>query len=187
MGKFGLVLLFLSEEAHVFEQHHTAFLQGGHLGLGVGADAAFSLGDGHAQQVAEAGGHLGEAHALVHLALGPAEVGCQDHLGAVVAQVGDGGQGRPDAGVVGDGAGVIERYVEVNPHQHALAAEIIGRKAGQGSLRHGAPGDRELPGEVSPRPAPGFPLAPSHLNSHLPPFGFPPPGRPGRIPERPPD
>jgi hypothetical protein len=92
---------------------------------------------GHAQQVAEAGGHLGEAHALVHLALGPAEVGRQDHLGAVVAQVGDRGQGGADAGVVGDGAVVVLGHVEVDPHQHALAAQFGTAEAGQGTLRHG--------------------------------------------------
>ena len=137
LSEAGIVLFLLREEAHVFEQHHVAFSGGGHLGLGVGADAAVGFDHRLAQQLAEAGGHGGEAHGLVHLALGPPEVGRQQHLGALADQVVDGGQGGADAGVVGDRAVVVERYVEVHPHQHALAAQVIGGEAGQGSLRHG--------------------------------------------------
>ena len=103
----GVVLLFFSEEAHVFEQHHIAFGHGCHLGFGFGADAAVGFHYGLAEQLAEAGSNGGEAHGFVHLALGTAEVGRQDHLGALAAQVFDRGQGGPDAGVVGDGTGVI--------------------------------------------------------------------------------
>jgi hypothetical protein len=160
-GEAGIVLLLLGEEAHVLQQHHIALSHRGHLGLGVGADAAVGLHHGLAQQLAEAGGHGGEAHALIHLALGPAEVGGQDHLGALGGEVVDRGQGSADAGVVGDGAGVIERYVEVDPHQHALAAQLIGAEAGQGSLRHGtAPGGWINAAELSPAGS-RFPSAPA--------------------------
>jgi hypothetical protein len=126
-----------SVEAYVFEQHHAALGQGGHLGFGVGADAAVGFLHGRAEQVAEAGGHPGEAHAFVHLALGSAEVGGQDHLGAQIAQEADGGQGGADAGVVGDRAAVVLGHVEVDPDQDALAAQVALAEAGQGTLRHG--------------------------------------------------
>ena len=136
-GEAGVVLLLLGEEAHVLQQHHVAVGHGGHLGFGVGADAAVGLDHGLAEQLAEAGGHRRQPHGLVHLALGPAEVGGQQHPGAVVDQVTHGGQGGPDAGVVGDGASIVEGNVEVDPHQHPLAAEFVGAEAGEGSLRHG--------------------------------------------------
>ena len=154
LGQFGgevaFVLFFFGEEAHVFEQQHVAIGHGGHLGFGVGADAAVGFGHGHAEQRAEAGGHGGEAHGLIHLALGPAEVGRQDHLGALGGEVVDGGQGRLDAGVVGDRTGVIEGHVEVDPHQHPLATELIGGQAGQGALCHGCGELRS--GEINLRP-----------------------------------
>jgi hypothetical protein len=55
----------------------------------------------------------------------------------MAAEVVDGGQGGPDPGVIGDGAGFIERYVEVDPYQHPLSAEIVRAEAGEGALRHG--------------------------------------------------
>jgi hypothetical protein len=64
-------------------------------------------------------------------------VGGQQHPGAVVDQVADGGQGGPDAGVVSDRPGVVEGHVEVDPDQNPLAAEIVGAETGEGSLRHG--------------------------------------------------
>jgi len=148
LGEIAFVLLFLSEEAHVLQQHHIALGHGGHLGFGVGADAAVGLHHALAQQLAQAGGHGGEAHALVHLTLGTAEVGREDHLGALAGEVVDGGQGGADAGVIGDGAGIVEGHVEVDPNQHALAAQFISGEAGQGALRHGG-GQGERSGEFS--------------------------------------
>ena len=50
------------------------------------------------------------------------------------------------------GAGVIQRHVEVDPHQNALAAEVCGAEAGQGTLRHGFGMGRGKRPELSPRP-----------------------------------
>jgi hypothetical protein len=51
-------------------------------------------------------------------------------------EVVDGGQRCADAGVIGDGAGIVEGNVEVNPHEDAFAAQVAGIEAGQGTLRH---------------------------------------------------
>ena len=136
LSETGFVLLFLSEETHVLQQHHIAVGHGAHLGFGVGADAAVGLGHGLAQQFAQASGHWGEAHGVIHLALGTAEVGRKDHLGALADQVVDRGQGSTDAGVVGDRTGIVQGHVEVNPHENAFAAQVAGVEAGQGTLRH---------------------------------------------------
>ena len=133
----GFVLLFLGKETHVFEQHHIAIGHGVHLGFSIRADAAVGLGHGLTQQFAQAGGHGGEAHGVVHLTLGTAEVSRQDHLGALADQVVDRGQGGADAGVVGDRTGLVQGHVEINPHENAFAAQVAGVKAGQGTLRHG--------------------------------------------------
>ena len=60
----------------------------------------------------------------------------EDHLGALADQVVDRGQGGTDAGVVGDGTGVVQGHIEVNPHENAFAAQVAGVEAGQGTLRH---------------------------------------------------
>ena len=136
LGEGGVVLFFLSEETHVLQQHDVAVAHGTDLGFGVGADAAVGLGDGLAQQLAQTCGHGGEAHGVVHLTLGTAEVGREDHLGALADQVVDRGQGGADAGVVGDGTGIVQGHIEVNPHEDAFAAQVAGSEAGQRTLRH---------------------------------------------------
>ena len=52
--------------------------------------------------------------------LRPAEMREQDHLAALVGDLGDGRRDALDAGSVGDLA-VLHRHVEVDAHQHALA------------------------------------------------------------------
>mgnify|MGYP003702542933 CR=1 FL=1 len=48
----------------------------------------------------------------------------QDDLGALLEEELDSGHGRADAGVVGDLLGVVERHVEVGPHEHLLPPQI---------------------------------------------------------------
>lgn len=43
----------------------------------------------------------------------------EDDLGAVAEEVLDGGDGGADTGVIGDVLAVVERHVEVGPHEHA--------------------------------------------------------------------
>ena len=56
------------------------------------------------------------------LTLGATKVSREHNLGALANEVVDGGQRCANAGVIGDGAGIIEGNVEVNPHEDAFAA-----------------------------------------------------------------
>ena len=49
LGKFGVVLLLFEAEAQVLHQHDLAGLEGGALGLGVGAEHVLGQGHGHLQ------------------------------------------------------------------------------------------------------------------------------------------
>lgn len=48
----------------------------------------------------------------------------EDDLGALLEEELDSGHGRADASVVGDLLGVVERHVEVGPHEHLLPPQI---------------------------------------------------------------
>ena len=82
-------------------------------------------------------------------ALRAAEMREQDHLGALVGDLGDGGRHALDAGGVGDHA-VLHRHVEVDAHQHALAlhvdvvegAERVHDALGSVSVRSACPSPR---------------------------------------------
>ena len=52
-----------------------------------------------------------------------AEMREQDHLGALVGDLGDGVRHALDAGAVGDHA-VLHRHVEIGAHQHALSLHV---------------------------------------------------------------
>ena len=150
LGKLGIVLGLALLEAGVLEKHDLAGLQRGGLGLGVGAHHVGGKDHVPAQQLAQALGHglhaqglqgflpllLGEGGgvlALLGLLLGPlveaglglAQVGAGDDRRALVQEVLDGGQGRPDALVVGDGAGgLVLGDVEVAAEQDLLALDV---------------------------------------------------------------
>jgi hypothetical protein len=60
----------------------------------------------------------------------------EDHAGAGVHQVAEGGDGGGDAGVVGDGAVGVQRDVVVHAHQHALPGKGFGGEVVQRELVH---------------------------------------------------
>ena len=126
LGQLGIVLGLALLKAGVLQQHDLAGLQGGGLGLGVGAHHV--LGHDHvlAQQLAQAGGHRLQAQGRHHLALGLAHVGAGDHGGILVQQVLDGGQSGPDALVVGDDAAAVlgHGHVKIAAQQDLLAGHI---------------------------------------------------------------
>ena len=64
----------------------------------------------------------------------------EDDLGALLEEVLDGGDGGADAGVVGDVLVVVERHVEVGPHEHALPLELRGAEVPDALLGHGGDG-----------------------------------------------
>ena len=126
-GKELVAGFFFSMEAKVLEQGHLARHQAlGHV-EGLVAHAVFGKLHGLAQQAGQ-GGHDVFQRQLGARSLGPAEVAHQHHRSTAVDQGLDGGNGPSNAGVVGDGLGVVQGHVEVHAHQRALAFEVEGGK-----------------------------------------------------------
>ncbi len=115
--QFGLVLLLTHVEAAVFQQHHLAGL---HL------KAAFHpvrhQAHGLAQQLRQARGHGGERVLGLELTLHRAAQVRRHHDGGPGVQGhADGRHAGADAGVLGDGAAVVLRHVQVGANEDALA------------------------------------------------------------------
>ena len=68
------------------------------------------------------------------VALGLAEVAHEDQRGAGLEQRVEGGQRPDDAAVVADGAAFVHGHVEIDAHQHLLAAQVA--QVGDGLFRH---------------------------------------------------
>ncbi len=119
------IVLFLAlVEAGVLEQQDVAVLELGDRGLGDCArcsrrrsrpGGSMTLGDGRGDGPQRIG--------LVRAALGTAEVREQDHLAALVGDLGDGRGDALDARRVGDLA-VLGGNVEVDAQEHALAGDV---------------------------------------------------------------
>ena len=122
--KLRVVLRLSGVKAHVLEQDDIAILHLGHHVTDVGSDAVGGHLDRFAKILGEAGGHRGQAELRLRAAFRPAEVGGQDQATAVVDDVADGRHGCLDAGIVGDHVVLIERYVEINPAEDALALKV---------------------------------------------------------------
>lgn len=60
----------------------------------------------------------------------------EDDFGAVLDEVLDGGNGGADSGVVGDVLVVVERDVEVGPHEHLLSFQVRRSQVAHALLRH---------------------------------------------------
>src|SRR5262249_28274566 len=84
------------------------------------AGAPHLLVEQHAQTL---GGRL-ETHFCIELALGPAEMGCQDQASAFAQSIFDGGQGLADTRVIGYATVFVERDVEINAHEDAMAIKV---------------------------------------------------------------
>ena len=125
LGKGGVILLLAGLETEIFQKHDLAGLQGGGLGPGVLAHHIGGEDDLAAQQLAEALGHGGQSQGGLALPLGLAQMGAGDHGRAVVQQVVQGGQGRHDAVIIGDGPGLLVlRDVEVAAAKDPLALHV---------------------------------------------------------------
>ena len=62
----------------------------------------------------------------VVILLGASQVRHQDHRAAALEHLFDGGDGRPDAGVVRHAALSVEGHVEIDTDDGAFAFEIVG-------------------------------------------------------------
>ena len=124
LGDLGVVLLLALVEADVLEDEDLAILEGVDGGLGllaVGVVDELHVIAGNLGELV--GGRLEGELGLGAVALGAAEVAHEDDLGALVLEVLDGRDGGAHAGVVGHDA-VLQRHVEVDAHEDALARDV---------------------------------------------------------------
>ena len=146
--EIGIVLLFFGVEAQVFEHDDVAAGHGRDHGLGLRPYAIRGEGHGAPGRGGQRRGHRTQRHRVHHLALGPAQVRGDHHLGPLVRQFQERRHRAVDARGVGDGA-VLHGHVEVGAHQHPLAGDIEvvdGLELGHGSFRsHSQCGRQGLP------------------------------------------
>jgi hypothetical protein len=121
-GEAGIVGLFAGEEAGVFRDRHTAAREPPGLGHSLVGERVAEEGHRCAQQALELTDHRFHGILRVDPALGPAEVGEQHDSCPAAPEKLDGRQRGPDPGVVGD-LPVLDRAIEVHPHQRAFAIE----------------------------------------------------------------
>src|SRR5664279_3295097 len=117
-----IVLLLAGIKACVLQADDVAVLHRRHRALSGLADAVVNEFDRPFDDVRHLGGHRLERIFLI-APLRAAEMREQDHLGALVGDLGDGVRHALDAGGVGDNT-VLHRHVEVDAHQHAFALHV---------------------------------------------------------------
>ena len=121
-GEDLVSLLLCLVEAEVFEEADAAFGQVADDLLGAIADALFGEDDFGVEELGEVD-RDGLERELGVVALGPSKVASEDDAGPLLTQVVDGGEGRGDAGVIGDDA-ILHRDVEVDPDEDDAAVDI---------------------------------------------------------------
>ena len=131
----GIVLLLRFVEAGVLQQHDVAVLHRGDRLRRNLADAIGGEADRAAEVFGDGRGDGPQRIGFVRPALGPAEMGEQDHLAALVGDFADRRQHALDAGRVADLA-VLHRHVEIDAQQHALALHLGGVEGAEG-MGHG--------------------------------------------------
>src|SRR5256714_6857318 len=137
-GKGRVVLRFAGIEADILQHHNLAVAHRSHCGLDRGTDAVLQVGHGASHELAEPLRQRRGPVGVVDLAVGAAEMGDQDHAGTALEQVLDGRERLADAGVVDDAA-ILDRDVEVDADQHALARDV--EVANRGFLERAAQAD----------------------------------------------
>ena len=124
LGDLGIVLLLTLVKTDVLENEDLARLDGGD---GLGGLLAISVGDKSNIETRELGELLGDGLegklGLEAGALGTAEVAHEDNASIVLNEIVDGGQGSLDTGGVANDA-ILDRHVEVNADENALAVDI---------------------------------------------------------------
>ena len=124
LGDLGVVLLLTLVETDVLENEDLARLDGGDS---LGSLLAVSVGDKGNVETRELGELLGDRLKgelrLEASTLGTAEVAHEDDASVVLNEIVDGGQGSLDTGGVANDA-ILDRHVEVNADENALAVDI---------------------------------------------------------------
>lgn len=129
------ILLLLGVEADVLQESNISFRKASDGAGDSLADAVRDESHLLAQELGQAISHGGQG-VLVLLALGSAQVGGEEDLGALGGQVLDGGHRRTDTGVVRDLLSV-KGHVQVATHKHTLALELRVAQGGHALLSHG--------------------------------------------------
>ena len=124
----GVLARLAGVVAHVLQQGDVAVAEPGHHRRRGLAGHVGREGDRAPEQLGEARGDRRERQLGLGLALGAAQVGHEDDARPARAQRLDGRQRRADAAVVGDAtravAGVLERDVEVRPHEDPATGDV---------------------------------------------------------------
>ena len=139
-----LRLLLPRVEAQVLQQQHLTWPERARCPLGRGAHAVVDEGDLLAEPLGQALAHRAQAQLGPRHALRTTEVAHQHHRRAVLERMADRRQCRDDPCVVRDAA-VLDRHVEVDAQEDALACQIEVRDAQlghQARTRHSATGGR---------------------------------------------
>ena len=132
LGEGGVVLLLSGPEAHVLHERHAAPRQAARR-----RDARGGIRDEfnrRAENPLDVAQNLLERCFWIR-ARGATQVRQEDDARSLLAQIPDGGNGGTDPGLVGHGA-VLERHVEVDPHERALAVERGRRQVAQAAFAH---------------------------------------------------
>ena len=135
-GEFGIALFLARMKAQILQQHDVSGLHVFDQDVGAGSDHV--AGHAHAivgQEFLQMVTDGGQAEAMVVFPLGAAQMGHKHQPRAPLGQPGDGGKGCADAGVIGDEAMLIQRHVEIHPHQHATPFRV---QIPHGFLVHGS-------------------------------------------------
>jgi hypothetical protein len=117
-----IVLLLAGVEAGVLQAENVAGLHLRHGVLGGIPDAVVDKFERPLDDARHLGGHQLERIFLI-ASLRAAEMREQDHLGALVGDLGNRARHALDAGGIGDDA-VLHRHVEVDAHQDAFALHV---------------------------------------------------------------
>jgi hypothetical protein len=133
----GIVLSLARFEATVLEHQHVRRAQRVRHRLDLRADHCRGLRYRRTQQLLEAVGDRPHRESGVR-SLGAPQMRHEHQPAVAVAQEFDGRQGRADTGIVPDhprpARSILERHVEVDPHQHASAVD---RQVADGLLGEG--------------------------------------------------
>ncbi len=122
--KRGIVLFLFRVEPEVLEENDISVVHRRDRALHLRPDAVMECGDRPVEKEGEPVRHEGEAQPSLDPALRPAQVRAEDHPRPPLAEILYRRQAGPNTGVVGDGAGFVERYVEVGANEHPFARHV---------------------------------------------------------------
>ena len=136
LGEVGVVLLLAGMETKVLQKQHLPVGQVRNPLLHVGPHAVGRKAHVAFEQFPQPHGRRLQAEFRIDLALRPSEMAHQDHAAAVLHGTPDRRQGRPDAPVIRNGRAVVERHVEIDPHEDPLPLHV---QVVESFLGHGRP------------------------------------------------